>query len=35
MTSLAASGAQTLFAGFAFAGAGTLMHYLEPNGRRQ
>ena len=23
--------AQTLFAGFAFAGAGTLMHYLEPN----
>lgn len=31
MVSLAVSGVQTLFAGFAFAGAGTLMHSLEPN----
>ena len=31
MDSIAAGAVQTLFAGFAFAGAGTLMHYLEPN----
>ena len=31
MASYVASSIQTLFAGFAFAVAGTFMHYIEPN----
>ena len=35
MTSYVTGGIQTLFAGFAFAGAGIIMHYLQPNTNAQ